>query len=835
MSHFSPSQQAQIQYLTGLGFPSDLAIDALFRTHGNVEQARQLLSAMFSPSTLDMSPWQQQQQHPQYHPQQQQHHQQHQHHQQQQQQQQQQESFAWHSTQHGTGQYQSGAAIQNAYSDLHLQSPAAAALVGHSTIYSEELLLQPAPLPSRTDDDYSSIPPNAILQRPPTAAAPLSYVELPAERTAAMDRPLPAPTAVAAVSPFRRSSPALPPAFAPGSPAAARRAPPAPAATRLSGVAAAPMPAPAPLPAPAPQKPALCELCTSAPPIAKIQLPNDARDRWLCQNCVLRSVSGAAAASQPPKPGADGYQAMPLDSSTAGAQNPSLPMPVSFPSPTSTLFVPFKVAANPPPVSLPGVPTRGGPPPGRAMMPPPPARVTPPPPSPVDAQLERSLSGRRTGSPSEASPSLHEQRSLSARQVGGPPRAMSPSVLRGGSIDSNSLGSASTGRSDEGNAALLLLEAEFECFSPSYVAEVLIECRGNPEVAHQLLEAEREQQRLVNEDTGILVTYDVGANSDDDGSDDDGAPRYMPTMAAASVDFSDGVEDLAPYAWYHGAMRAIDCEKLMRGKPIGTFLVRNSSRSQNFVVVWNSVDKSSGGVKIVHILVQAVDGGFAVDGTNVAPRRRLAEIIDHYSRHLRAVAPQMREPGCFDEALAAHRAKNRIALKAYVPRDPPSSSLGKAAAAVAAAPAPLSTTPVFSGGEQQARAGDAAYYDGPLNLGQFPWFHGKLSAAEAESLLDGRSKGSFLVRLSAKSDKYVIVWMSDNKQKVHILVDSVDNGDPTQRFKVDTKHSAIFFSNLPAVIQEYLKKKHLTAAVPCTPDLTVFDPALRRHKEQTAK
>jgi predicted ATP-dependent Lon-type protease len=102
-------------------------------------------------------------------------------------------------------------------------------------------------------------------------------------------------------------------------------------------------------------------------------------------------------------------------------------------------------------------------------------------------------------------------------------------------------------------------------------------------------------------------------------------------------------------------------------------------------------------------------------------------------------------------------------------------------------------------------------------------------------LLDGRSKGSFLVRLSAKSDKYVIVWMSDNKQKVHILVDSVDNGDPTQRFKVDTKHSAVFFSNLPAVIQEYLKKKHLTSAVPCTPDLSVFDPALRRHKEQTAK
>jgi hypothetical protein len=56
---------------------------------------------------------------------------------------------------------------------------------------------------------------------------------------------------------------------------------------------------------------------------------------------------------------------------------------------------------------------------------------------------------------------------------------------------------------------------------------------------------------------------------------------------------------------------------------------------------------------------------------------------------------------------------------------------------------------------------ESLYYDGVLNLGQFNWFHGVLSVEQASKLLKGCQKGTFVVRVSKKTSKYVIVWVSD--------------------------------------------------------------------------
>jgi hypothetical protein len=284
--------------------------------------------------------------------------------------------------------------------------------------------------------------------------------------------------------------------------------------------------------------------------------------------------------------------------------------------------------------------------------------------------------------------------------------------------------------------------------------------------------------------------------------------------------------------WFHGMVRAEDCDRLLQGKPPGSFFVRNSSRPDHFVIVWVTLDKAGGSdSKSVHILVQPhKSGGLSVDtGGGSATGlsfRRLADVIDHYSKHLLQTFAPVRAGGMCDEELAEYRAKMRTPMKAYVSRD------GSKGAAAAAA----TFLPVFSGGAAAAGGSlvkaEALYYDGVLNLGQFSWFHGVLSVEQVSKLLKGCQKGTFVVRVSKKTSKYVIVWVSDAEGSlVHILIDSVD-GDPIHRYKVDSKKGPELYRNVHAVIQRY-SKRHLTNVLPCTSALAVFDENLRKHKQET--
>ena len=83
---------------------------------------------------------------------------------------------------------------------------------------------------------------------------------------------------------------------------------------------------------------------------------------------------------------------------------------------------------------------------------------------------------------------------------------------------------------------------------------------------------------------------------------------------------------------------------------------------------------------------------------------------------------------------------------------------------------------------------------------------------EVGRVLAKQPKGAFLVRVSSKTGKYVIVWVSDsNGSLVHILIDTVDN-DPVNRYCVDSKGGKELYRNVPAVIQRY-SKKHLTKPI----------------------
>jgi hypothetical protein len=753
-AYLTPKQRAQVNELTALGFPFDASANALYETKGNLEAAKVLLVSMFGASDQVL-------------------------------------------------QYQQASI---------LLPPTAPAMV-------------PSQMPSNMYQNIGLAPYQALPNSNDTAGAmlgaPLAYVGLPPERPLEMDRPLPTPQRGAAPTPvarggvdspaFRRATLRAPPGSptpptSSGSPSPSMPSmPPSPQSTLFSGTSpASPAPAPvrtmrsSPVPvarrnsmAPAPGRgvaiglppptiaaapvaaaatnPGTCELCTVAPSIVKMTMPSDNIDRWLCQGCVLRAVSGVAAAPQV-SPAQAGYMHVPIDT------RPTAPAAAS-PSPKlapgrGALAVPI---ADVPPraVSPPrGPPTRGG-------------------------SLDHS-----------AANSIKSMSSVSS---------------------GSTMHSADTAMSRE--EKLAALEAEFDCFPPDYIEEVLEECLGVVEVAHQLLEAEREQNRPGGERDDDVAPVGNNLHSDDE---DDAPPAFSAISAPRGLprEYFDGVEDLAPYMWFHGMVRAEDCDRLLQGKPPGSFFVRNSSRPDHFVIVWVTVDKTTAGAnKSVHILVQPhKNGGLSVDTGNGSSAgiafRRLADVIDHYSKHLLQTFAPVRAGGMCDEDLAEYRSKMRTPMKAYVSRDG-----GKGAAAAA-------FLPVFSGGPGGGGGGgslvkaETLYYDGVLNLGQFNWFHGVLSVEQASKLLKGCQKGTFVVRISKKTSKYVIVWVSDTEGSlVHILIDSVD-GDPIHRYKVDSKKGPELYRNVPAVIQRY-SKRHLTNVLPCTSALAVFDETLRKHKQDT--
>ena len=114
----------------------------------------------------------------------------------------------------------------------------------------------------------------------------------------------------------------------------------------------------------------------------------------------------------------------------------------------------------------------------------------------------------------------------------------------------------------------------------------------------------------------------------------------------------------------------------------------------------------------------------------------------------------------------------------------------------------------------------------------FDWFHGLLSASDVERVLAGAPRGSFLVRVSSKSGKYVIVWVSDNAGSlVHILLDTVAEVKDGCKYCVEGKSGREMYRNVPAVIQRY-SQKHLTRPVSAKA-ATVFDAELRQHKIDT--
>jgi len=94
--------------------------------------------------------------------------------------------------------------------------------------------------------------------------------------------------------------------------------------------------------------------------------------------------------------------------------------------------------------------------------------------------------------------------------------------------------------------------------------------------------------------------------------------------------YFDGDIDLTEFDWFHGTLSSQEAYTLLQTEPMGTFLVRNSSRAGCFVVSWVSNDDGL----IIHTLVTPRSGG----GYDIEGDRRsypsVPGIVSAYAKHL---------------------------------------------------------------------------------------------------------------------------------------------------------------------------------------------------------
>jgi hypothetical protein len=87
--------------------------------------------------------------------------------------------------------------------------------------------------------------------------------------------------------------------------------------------------------------------------------------------------------------------------------------------------------------------------------------------------------------------------------------------------------------------------------------------------------------------------------------------------------------------------------------------------------------------------------------------------------------------------------------------------------------------PVGASGEGDMFAGDERrYFAGNVDLRQFRWFHGNLSAATAYKRLATQKKHSYLVRTGSRSSGFVISWVSEEMPLtiIHSVVNELEGG-----------------------------------------------------------
>ena len=89
------------------------------------------------------------------------------------------------------------------------------------------------------------------------------------------------------------------------------------------------------------------------------------------------------------------------------------------------------------------------------------------------------------------------------------------------------------------------------------------------------------------------------------------------------------------------------------------------------------------------------------------------------------------------------------------------------------------------------------------------WFHGTVSHPEAETKVEGRPKGTFLVRLSTTQRRTFVVTISMGDTQEHIRI----NKKP---YAYEFEGDETSYPSLIAIVEEGLKKKlNLEEIFPC--------------------
>ncbi|XP_046335917.1 SH2 domain-containing protein 4A-like [Haliotis rufescens] len=73
--------------------------------------------------------------------------------------------------------------------------------------------------------------------------------------------------------------------------------------------------------------------------------------------------------------------------------------------------------------------------------------------------------------------------------------------------------------------------------------------------------------------------------------------------------------------WFHGIITRLDCERQLRDRPIGSFLVRVSERVWGYTISYRGEDR------VKHFLVDTTDGGYQFLGASQIQHSSLADLI----------------------------------------------------------------------------------------------------------------------------------------------------------------------------------------------------------------
>ena len=117
-------------------------------------------------------------------------------------------------------------------------------------------------------------------------------------------------------------------------------------------------------------------------------------------------------------------------------------------------------------------------------------------------------------------------------------------------------------------------------------------------------------------------------------------------MTRLNTTVTDFITDLREFVagavkWYHGVMERDEAVSLLHGQPEGTFLIRESTQSDQYSLSWVKHDPMQQALLVNHMRIEQTSAGFAVHGDE-SPTRTLVQWIGTHAGNLKHPLPSQR-------------------------------------------------------------------------------------------------------------------------------------------------------------------------------------------------